>query len=145
VAVTRPGQQAGGPDRKSGKKIVLIVGGVVVVAVVAAGGAILVPKLTAPTDPGCKAYAGTALTAYNQTISDLNARAPQAKLTTDMTTAITELTTAAGQAQSASVKSSLDGLLTELTAVQADVRKGSVPASAVQSLNNAASAADSAC
>lgn len=138
----RPDDEAG---RKSGRKVPLIVGGAVVVALVATGGAILVPKLTSSVGPGCKAYAGPALTAYNQTITDLNARAPHAKLTADMTAAIKDLTSAAGQAQSTSVKSALDGLLGQLNAVKSDVGKGSVPASAVRSLNKAANAADSAC
>ena len=63
----------------------------------------------------------------------------------DLSAAISDLTSAAGQAQSAKVKSALDGLVTELTTVQGDVRKGSVPQSTVQSLNSAANAVDSAC
>jgi hypothetical protein len=116
-----------------------------VAAVVAAGGVVLAPRLFGPSDPGCKAYRGTALAAYNQTITDLNAQASQAKLTNDMSIAIVDLRTAAAQAQSASAKPALDGLLTKLVTVRADVRNGSVPASAVSALNTAASTADSAC
>jgi maltooligosyltrehalose synthase len=116
-----------------------------VVAVAAVAGVIVTPKLLGPTDPGCKSYTGTALTAYNNTIDDLNVQASQAKLTTDMNTAIAELQTAAGQAQSASAKTALNGLLTELTAVRTDVQSGSVPSATVSQLNAAARKADNAC
>jgi hypothetical protein len=116
-----------------------------VIAVAAVAGVIVTPKLLGPTDPGCKSYTGTALTAYNTTIDDLNAQASQAKLTTDMNTAIAELQTAAGQAQSASAKTALNGLLTELTAVRTDVQSGSVPSATVSKLNAAATKADNAC
>ena len=115
------------------------------IAVAAVAGVIVTPKLLGPSDPGCKSYTGTALTAYNNTIDDLNAQASQAKLTSDMNTAIAELQTAAGQAQSASVKTALNGLLTELTAVRTDVQSGSVPSATVSQLNAAANKADNAC
>ena len=47
----------------------------------------IVPKLLGPTDPGCKSYTGTALTAYNNTIDDLIAQASQ---TTDQMEATDE-------------------------------------------------------
>jgi hypothetical protein len=124
----------------------LIGGSVVVVAVLAVGGVIAGPKLfEGSTDPGCKAYSSTALSAYNQAIGDLNARATQAKLTSDMSPAINDLTAAADQAKSTSVKSALDGLLAELKTVSTDVDRGSVPPGTVQALNSAASSADHAC
>ena len=79
-----------------------------------------------PSDPGCKAYASTALGAYNKTINDLNAQASQAALDADMTAAITDLTSASAQAQSASAKSALGALLAEFKVVRADVAAGSV-------------------
>jgi hypothetical protein len=111
----------------------------------AVGAVLVAPKLLGPSDPGCKAYTGTALTAYNQTIRDLNAQASQAKLTADMATAIAALNTAAAQAQSTSAKSALGGLLAELMTVRVDVQKGSVPAATVTALNKAANTADHAC
>lgn len=123
----------------------LLIGGAVAVVVVAGGAALVVPKLLGSSDPGCASYTGTALTAYNQTINDLNAQASQSQLTGDMTTAIADLTTAANQAQSATVKSALDGLSSELSTVRADVQKGSVPAQTVAALNSASHAADNAC
>jgi hypothetical protein len=123
----------------------LLIGGAVAVIVVVGGVALAVPKLLGPSDPGCALYNGTALTAYNQTINDLNAQASQSQLTNDMASAIADLTTAADQAKSATVKSALDGLRDELSTVRADVQKGSVPAQTVAALNNASRAADNAC
>ena len=141
---SQPGSPAGQPRKAAGKTRWLI-GGAAVAAVLAVGAVIVVPKVLGPSDPGCKAYAGTALTAYNQTIRDLNAQASQAKLTGDMTTAIAALRTAAAQAQGAAVRSALDGLLAELVTVRTDVQKGSVPAATVSAINAAAKTADNAC
>ena len=123
----------------------VLVAGAGVLAVVAVGGVVIAPRLLGPSDPGCKAYAGNAVTAYNKTIHDLNAQASQSVLAADMPTAITDLSSAVAQAQSASVKSALNGLLTQLQTVQADVKAGTVPATAVSALNAASSAADKAC
>jgi hypothetical protein len=143
--VAQPGfltaQQPGKPESKTR----LLIGGAAVIAVLAVGAVIVTPKLLGPSDPGCKAYVGTALTAYNQTVRDLNAQASQAKVTGDMTTAIADLKTAAAQAQSASVKSALGGLLAELTTVRTDVQKGSVSPGTVSAINKAANTADKAC
>ncbi len=117
-------------------------------AVVAVGAVVVAPKLLSSggsSDPGCKAYSGTALTSYNKTIHDLNGQATQAVLAVDMSTSITDLTSAVSQAQSASVKSALDRLLTELKTVQADVKSGSVPTPTVNTLNADSTAADQAC
>jgi len=43
------------------------------------------------------------------------------------------------------VKTALQGLLTQLQEVQADVKKGAVPDTTVTSLNTASTAADNAC
>jgi hypothetical protein len=124
----------------------ILIGAGAVVVVLGIGAAVVaVPKLTHHADPGCNAYNPGALTAYNQTITDLNAQASQATLSRDLTTAVAQLSAAVGQAQSATVKSSLQGLLAQLTQVQGDVQKGSVPAATVAQLNTAAAAADNAC
>jgi hypothetical protein len=141
---SQPGSPTGQPRKAHGKTRWLI-GGAAVAAVLAVGAVIVAPKVLGPSDPGCKAYAGTALTAYNQTIRDLNAQASQAKLTGDMTTAIAALRTATAQAQSAAVRSALGGLLAELVTVRTDVQKGSVPAATVGAINTAAKTADNAC
>jgi len=113
---------------------------------IAVAGLVIVPKLHGgSTDPGCKTYASSALTAYNKLISDLNGQAAQATLNSDMTAAVTGLTTAAGQAQAASAKTALNGLLSELEQVRTDVHNGTVPAATVTALNAAATTADNAC
>ena len=96
---------------------------------VAIGRVVIAPKLLTggSSDPGCKAYSGSALTAYNKTIDDLNAQASQSVLSADMSTATTDLTAAISQAKSDSVKSALNGLLTQLNKVKTDVKSGTGP------------------
>jgi hypothetical protein len=103
------------------------------------------PKLLGPTDPGCKAYAGPALTAYDKTIHDLNTQASQSLLSADMSAAVSQLTQAVTEAHASAVKSALNGLLSELRTVQADVAAGAVPTSTVNALNTASTSADKAC
>jgi hypothetical protein len=123
-----------------------LVGGAAVLAVVAIAGVILAPRLFGgTTDPGCKAYAGSTLTAYDKTITDLNAQASTKKLDVDMATAITDLTAAVAKTQTPATASALNGLLTELKTVRTDVAQGSVPASSVNALNAASTTADHAC
>jgi hypothetical protein len=109
------------------------------------GAAIEGPKyLHHQSDPGCTSYSN-ALPAYNRAIGDLNSHASQATLSGDLSTAVSQLTAAMNQAQGTSAKTALQGLLTDLTQVQADVHKGSVPASTVSTLNAASAAADNVC
>jgi hypothetical protein len=138
---------AGKPSSKpSSNRNKLLVAGAGVLAVVAVGGVFVAPKLLAgSSDPGCKAYSGSALTAYNKTIDDLNAQASQSVLSADMSAATTDLSAAISQAQSASVKSALSGLLTQLNSVKTDVQSGSVPTNTVSALNAASTTADNAC
>ncbi len=92
---------AGQPAKPSSTRNKALVAGAGVLAVVAVGAVIIAPRLLSPSDPGCKSYSGTAITAYNKTIDDLNAQASQSVLSADMSAAITDLTSAIGQAQSA--------------------------------------------
>jgi hypothetical protein len=154
-AASEPGPQPGAagpntamgapPGNKRGRKAPVLIGVGAVVVVLGIGAAVVGPRLLRHTDPGCTAYTANALPAYNQTITDLNHQASQATLSSDLTTAIAQLSAATGQAQDATAKSALQGLLTQLTQVQADVQKGSVPSTTVSQLNTAASAADNAC
>ena len=98
-----------------------------------------------PSDPGCKAYAGPALTAYDKTIHDLNGQASQSLLSADMSAAVSGLTQAAAAARDSAVRSALNGLLSELKTVQAEVASGAVPTSTVNALNAASTTADKAC
>jgi hypothetical protein len=145
-----PGGLPAGPlappaERKRGRKAPILIGVAAVVVLIGVGAAVEGPKYLHHSDPGCTSYSSTALPAYNRAIGDLNSQASQATLTGDLSTAVSQLTAAVNQAHSASVKTALQGLLTDLTQVQADVRKGSVPASTVSTLNAASATADNAC
>jgi hypothetical protein len=127
-----------------------LIGGAAIVVVLVVVGVLFVTKAFGvfgggPSDPGCKAYANTALGAYNKTIDDLNAQASQSTLSADMTAAITDLASASAQAQSASAKSALSALLSQFKVVRADVAAGSVPPATVKKLNADSAAADHAC
>jgi len=123
-----------------------LIAGAGAVAAVAIGAVLVVPKLSGGrTDPGCTAYAGTTLTAYNKTIADMNAHASQSSLEADIAAATTGLSSAIGQAQRPAVTSALTGLRTALQTVDVGVRSDKVPASAVNGLNAASAAADGAC
>jgi hypothetical protein len=139
------GPSAKPPSKPSSNRNKALVAGAGVLAVVAVGGVVIAPKMLGPSDPGCKTYSGTALTAYNKTINDMNGQAAQPVVSADLSAAITDLTSAIGQAQSASVKSALNGLVTQLKSVQSGVKSGSVPASTVNALNTASTTVDNAC
>jgi hypothetical protein len=118
-------------------------------------GIYLAPRLVRAADPGCAAYKGTALTAYNRVISDLGgpgenpagARSGDgSKIMTDLPRAITALNTAAARSHSATTKRDLSRLTTQLRQVLADIRAGTVvPATALTALNADAARADTAC
>ena len=137
------------PGKTPPKRNRALVGGAAAAVVLVLVGVLFVTKgfgyFGGPSDPGCKAYANTALGAYNKTIDDLNAQATQATLDADMTAAITDLTTASAEAQSASAKSALAALLAQFKVVRADVAAGSVPPATVTALNADSAAADHAC
>ena len=149
-AFAAPTAAVGVPAGRKGsskRKRTLVVGGALVV-VIAAAGVLFVTKTFGyfgTSDPGCKAYANTALGAYNVAINDLNAQSSQTTLNADMAAAITDLAGASAQAQSASAKSALGALLAEVKVIRADVAAGSVPESAAKALNADSAAADSAC
>ena len=145
-----PTRSTGSPTARTPRwwrrKRVLIGGAVAIVVIAVAGVFLGVRLLGGPSDPGCKAYANTALGAYNNAVNVLNSKASsQGKLSAGLATAVTDLTSAAGQAQSASAKSALAALLAELKTVQTDVASGSVPASVVTALNADSATADNVC
>jgi hypothetical protein len=135
------------PDEsKRSRKVPVLIGAGAVVVLIGVG-VVAVPKVLhhGSTDAGCTTYSSSALPVYNHAITDLNAQASQATLNKDLSSAITQLTSAVSKAQSTPVKAALQGLLTDLNAVQADVQKGTVPAATVATLNSASAAADGAC
>jgi hypothetical protein len=113
--------------------------------IVLAGVYVLGRQHRGSSDPGCQAYANTALTAYNNAVKVLNSQASEAAVSAAMTTAITDLGSAAQQAQSGPAKSALGTMLTELKTVKTDVATGTVPSSVVKALNADSTAADNVC
>jgi hypothetical protein len=143
AAVTMTGPAASAPHGTRNKALAVAFGVLAVIAIVAV---VETPKVFgSSSDAGCKAYSGSTLTAYNKTIDDLNNQSSQQTLAKDMATTVTDLNGAIAQAHSASVKSALNALLSELKTVQADVGSGSVPSSTVSALNTASTTADNAC
>ena len=114
-------------------------------AVWAAAGIYALPHLIRAADPGCTAYKGAGLTAYNKVIADLAGQRP-GSLTADITGAIAGLRTAAGKASSAATARDLTELTGQLRAVLGDIRTGTVvPGAALDTLNRDSARADSAC
>jgi hypothetical protein len=133
--------------RRGWRRKRVFIGGILVLAVIAVAGVFAAGRLlhSGSSDPGCQAYANTALPAYNKAVGVLNSQASQSTLGADMTIAVTDLTSAAQQAQSGPARSALGAMLTELKTVQADVASGSVPSAVVKALNADSTAADGVC
>ncbi len=108
-------------------------------------GIYLVPHIVKLADPGCTSFKGTALDAYNKTINDLNTHASQRTITTDINVAISDINAAEAKSQNATAKSALGALSGQLVTVRADVARGNVPGSVIQTLNTLGDAADTAC
>ncbi|HEV2373752.1 MAG TPA: hypothetical protein VGS19_16465 [Streptosporangiaceae bacterium] len=111
----------------------------------AAVGAYVVPHLVAASDPGCRAYKGTALTAYNQVISDFGGDHPAA-VDQDLSRAIATLAQAASMSRDATTSHDLHRLTAQLKTIRADIRSGTVVSgSMLGALNRDAARADSDC
>jgi hypothetical protein len=105
----------------------------------------VLPHLIRAADPGCAAYKGPALTAYNKVIGDFSGTAP-ATVTTDISRAITELDAAAARSHSPAASQDLLRLSAQLKIVRADIKAGKVvPASVLNALNRAAADTDTDC
>ena len=139
------GRPAEGKPRWWRSKLVLIGGTVALVVIVLGAVYVVTRPHSISSDPGCQAYSSTALPAYNNAVKVLNSQASEAKVSGETSTAVTDLTSAAQQAKSASVRSALGTMLTQLKTVQAGVAAGSVPSSVVKALNAASAAADAVC
>ena len=123
----------------------------------ATAGLYLLPHLVRAADPGCTAYKGAALTAYNRVIGDLSSTSQTtlasvaagsggSKITRDMAHAVTALNRAAARSHSAATSRDISRLSRQLQTVLADIRAGSVvPDSALAALNRDSAAADTSC
>jgi hypothetical protein len=112
----------------------------------AAAGAYLLPHLVRAADPGCTAYKGHALTAYNKVISDFNGNHRAPYLAADLSRAISTLQTAASQSRDPAAAQALSALTGDLRTVLGEIRGGAVvPAHAMTALNRDAASLDTAC
>jgi len=112
----------------------------------AAAGAYLLPHLVRAADPGCTAYKGRALTAYNKVILDFNGNHRAPDLAADLSRAIGTLQTAASQSRNTATAQALSELTGDLRTVLGEIRSGAVvPAHAMTALNRDAAHLDTAC
>jgi hypothetical protein len=154
----RPGRasragQAG--HRKPGAGRVRCWAGIGLAVMWAAAGIYLAPRLARAADPGCAAYKGTALAAYDQVIADFGGQAGTAasggngnssKLTHDLSRAITALSTAAARSHRQATSQDLSQLSGQLQTMLTEIQDGTVvPAGALSELNRDAALADTAC
>ncbi len=106
----------------------------------------LVPHVVRAADPGCVAYKNTALTAYNRVADDVSDGRSRARLTRDLTAAITTLAAATADSRAEAASRSLAALSGGLRTLRGDVEAGrAVPRGLLLSLNRETSAADTAC
>src|SRR5262249_33489022 len=111
----------------------------------AGAGGYLLPHLIRAADPGCTAYKGPALTAYNKGIGDLDGNRPSA-LTADISQAVGALNAAALRSRDTTAARDLDRLISGLRAVLGDVQaKRVVRAPELAALNKDTAGLDAAC
>ena len=111
-----------------------------------AAGVYLVPHLVRAADPGCAAYKGPALTAYNRAISDFSGNHTTPDLTRDVSRAASALEAASDRSRDPATAQALSVLTHDLRAVLDDLHTGAVvPRSAMDALNRDAAHVDAAC
>ena len=109
-------------------------------------GAYLLPHLIRAADPGCAAYKGPALTAYNKVISDFSGSHLTPHLTADVARAAGALQLAVARSRDPAVVRALSVLTHDLRTVLGKLHEGVVvPGLAMEALNRDAARADAAC
>jgi hypothetical protein len=104
------------------------------------------PRIVRAADPGCVAYKGPALGAYQGVIDDFRAGADDAATSGDLAAAIRQLDEAAAQSRSHATAGSLSALSSQLQTVLSDIQaRRPVPRAAVLALNRDSALADHAC
>ena len=112
----------------------------------AAAASYLLPHLVRAADPGCAAYKGSALTAYNRVISDFSGSHVAPHLAGDVSRAVSELEAAADRSRDPATARALSVLTRDLRTVRGELRAGSVvPGTAMQALNRDAARTDASC
>ena len=97
------------------------------------------------SDPGCQAYANTALPAYNKAVSVLQQPGRESTLSAEMTTAVNDLAARPGRRSPRRPSPPSAPCSPELDDRAADVASGSVPTAVVNALNADSAQADSVC
>jgi hypothetical protein len=106
----------------------------------------LVPHLVAAADPGCVAYKGSVLVAYQRVINDLTVNANDATTARDVRAAVRQLDRAAAHSRNRAASASLGTLSAQLHTVLAAVSaRQPVPRADLQELNRDSALADGAC
>lgn len=106
----------------------------------------LVPHLIRAADPGCVAYKGSALTAYDHVADDVSTGVSRGVLSHDLTTAINQFDQAARASSDPATARSLTALSQQMRIVASDLRAGVVvPRQVVLAANRDAAFADRAC
>jgi hypothetical protein len=109
-------------------------------------GVYLLPHLIRAADPGCAAYKGPALTAYNKVISDFDGTHLTPHITADVARAAGALELAVARSRDPATAHALSVLARDLRAVLGKLHAGAVvPGPAMQALNRDAARADAAC
>ena len=112
----------------------------------AAAASYLLPHLVRAADPGCAAYKGSALTAYNRVILDFSGSHVAPHLAGDVARAVSELEAAADRSRDPATARALSVLTRDLRTVRGELRTGAVvPGTAMQALNRDAARTDAAC
>ncbi len=112
----------------------------------AAAAGYLLPHVVRAADPGCAAYKGSALTAYNRVISDFNGSHSAPHLAGDVSRATSELEAAADRSRDPATTRALSVLTQDLRTVRGELRTSAVvPGTAMQALNRDAARTDAAC
>ena len=106
----------------------------------------LAPHLARAADPGCAAYKGPGLTAYDRVVADFSAAGPRTGLAHDLAVSVSRFRAAAADSADPAAARALAGLTADLRTVTSDVQaRMSVPAAQLRALNSDAARADRAC
>ena len=112
----------------------------------AVAGGYLLPHLIRAADPGCTAYKGPALSAYNRVISDFTGSHAAPNLTADLSRAVGTLEAAADRSRDPATARALSVFTRDLRTVLGELRAGAVvPGGAMAALNRDAARADATC
>jgi hypothetical protein len=109
-------------------------------------GVYLLPHLTRAADPGCAAYKGPALTAYDKVVADFDGTHLTPHIAADVARAAGALELAVARSRDPATAHALSVLARDLRTVLGKLHAGAVvPGPAMRALNRDAARADAAC